>query len=517
MNKIKILFGLLAFLLFIGCAKDDDTVNLDSIAVPKNVAALMTIKQDNSGKVTILPRGEGITQFEVYFGDGSADPAYVNPGASVQHVYAEGTYQVRIVGVTLDGKKSETTQELTVAFIAPENLNVVIAHIPGNNLGISVQATADYETYFQVYFGEDPNQIPVDFMQGETVTFNYANVGTYTVRVVALSGGVATTEYTEDVTITNPVLLPIDFESATLNYDFIGFGGANTVKVANPNIDANNGSANVARLTKNNASEVWAGSLIELGAPIDFSTMQKIKIKSWAPQAGVVIKMKLENLLDSNINTEVDVTNTVANAWEELVFDFSGVNNGNNYQRLVIFYDFGNAGNGANYYFDDVELTSGAPSVILPLDFESSTLTYTFNNFGGANTIVDNNTNATGINTSSKVGKTVKNNGAETWAGSYIELGSPINFATMQKIKMKVWSPQVGIVVKLKLENLLNGTTINTELDATTSQANAWEELTYDFTGINNSNNYQRVVVFFDFGNAGTGATYYFDDIQLSN
>ena len=42
--------------------------------------------------------------------------------------------------------------------------------------------------------------------------------------------------------------------------------------------------------------------------------------------------MKLENLLDSNINVEVDATNTVANGWEELTFDFSGVNNGNNYQ-----------------------------------------------------------------------------------------------------------------------------------------------------------------------------------------
>ena len=86
----------------------------------------------------------------------------------------------------------------------------------------------------------------------------------------------------------------------------------------------------------------------------------------------------------------------------------------------------------------------------------------------------------------------------------------------MQKIKMKVWSPQSGIVVKLKLENLATPS-INTELDATTTVANGWEELTYDFTGIVNANNYQRVVVFFDFGNPGAGTTYYFDDIKLSN
>jgi len=81
---------------------------------------------------------------------------------------------------------------------------------------------------------------------------------------------------------------------------------------------------------------------------------------------------------------------------------------------------------------------------------------------------------------------------------------------------MKVWSPQAGIVVKLKLENFSNSN-INTEKDATTTVANGWEELTYDFTGVVNANNYQRVVVFFGFGASGTGLDYYFDDIKLSN
>jgi hypothetical protein len=389
--------------------------------------------------------------------------------------------------------------------------------VVGNNMAITAQATANLETFFQVYWGENPNQVPQDFMEGQTVTHTYASVGTFTVRVVALSGGAATTEYQQNVTISNPVLMPINFESATLNYAFTNFGGANTTVVNNPNVNGGNGSAKVAKLTKNTGSEVWAGSFIELGSPINFATMQKIKIKAWSPQSGITVKMKLENLANPNINTEVDVTNTTANAWEDLVFDFTGINNANNYQRVVLFFNFGNAGTGLNYYFDDVELTTGAESLVLPLTFQSTTLTYSFTNFGGVSTDVVTNPNVTGINTTTKVGRTVKTSGAQTWGGSFIELSSPINFATMQKIKMKVWSPQAGAVVKLKLENLANGTGINTELDATTTVANGWEELTYNFTGINNANNYQRVVVFFDFGNAGNGATYYFDDIKLSN
>lgn len=516
MRKLQFLISLFTLTILLSCSSDTNDVNLDNVSTPTNISALMTIKQDNSGMVTILPRGEGVTRYEVYFGDATVEPGFVNPGDVINHIYTEGVYQVKIVGMTINGDKSEVIQELSVSFLPPTNLDVTITHVPGDNMSITVKATANLETYFQVYFGETVGETPVNFMEGETVTHTYATTGTYAVQVVALSGGAATTQYTEDVIISNPILLPVDFESATLNYAFTNFGGANTTVVANPSIGAANGSAKVAKLTKNAGSEVWAGSFIELGVPIDFSTMQKIKIKSWSPQAGIVVKMKLENLANPNISTEIDVTNTVANNWEDLIFDFTGINNANNYQRVVLFYSFGNAGTGASYYFDDIQLTTGAESLVLPLTFQSSTLIYSFTNFGGAATSVADNPDASGINTSSKVGKLIKGSGSQVWAGSFIELSSPINFASMQKIKIKVWSPQAGIIVKLKLENFATAS-INTELDATTTVANGWEELTFNFTGINNANNYQRIVVFFDFGNPGTGASYYFDDIKQSN
>lgn len=516
MKKIKIILSLFILTSFIGCSSDDENVNLDNLVAPSNISALMTIEQDNSGKVTITPRGEGVTQFEVNFGDGTTQNAFVNPGESIQNVYDEGTYQVKIIGMTLNGKKTEVTQPLTVSFLAPTNLAATIAPVSGNNLSITVQATATLETYFQVYFGDVTNEVPTDFMEGETITHIYPSVGTYTVTVVALSGGVATSQTTQTVTISDPVLLPLDFESPTLNYSFVNFGGAFTSVENNPSIGSANGSSKVAKLTKGNGSETWAGSFIELSSPIDFSTLQKIKMKVWSPQSGIVVKMKLENAANSNINTEVDVTNTISNGWEELTFDFTGINGSNNYQKIVVFFNFGNSGAGLSYYFDDIQLTSGAPTLSLPLNFESSALTYAFTNFGDATATVVNNPNVSGINTSSKVGKMVKANGAQTWGGSFILLDSPINFSGLQKIKMKVWSPQAGIIVKLKLENAANSN-VNTELDATTTVANSWEELTYDFTGITNSNNYQRVVVFFNFGVVGNGSTYYFDDIRQTN
>ncbi len=201
MKKFKILISLLLFASIIGCDKDEDNTELQGLSAPANISALMTITQDNSGKVTFLPRGEGVTQYEIYYGDGTTNPGIVNVGNTIQHVYEEGVYQVKIVGVTIDGQRTETIQELTVSFLPPTNL--VITATPGASKSVSVSATADLEAFFQVYYGEDPNQIPIDFMQGETVNHTYSVAGTYQIRVVALSGGVATIEDTVSVTVIN--------------------------------------------------------------------------------------------------------------------------------------------------------------------------------------------------------------------------------------------------------------------------------------------------------------------------
>jgi hypothetical protein len=514
----KIFIALVSLSLLTNCTPNDKDIDLNAIGAPENISALMTIAQDNSGKVTITPRGQGVTQYEVYFGDTTTEPAFVAPGESVTHVYSEGLFQVKIVGTTLNGKRTEISQELTVTFITPTNLHAIVNPVVGDNLSITVSATANLETFFQVFFGDVVNEVPVAFNDGETISHTYAAEGTYTVTVRALSGGAAYAEEQYTVEIINPVLLPIDFESSTLNYEFVNFGNANSSVVNNPYINATNGSTKVAKMTKSSGADTWAGSYLTVGNPIDFSVMKKIKMKVYSPQAGIVIKMKVENATDATIFKESDVTLTTANSWQELTFDFTGINTANTYQKIVVFFNFGNPGVGLSYYFDDIQQTTGAEALALPLTFQSTTLNYTFINFGSATTTVVNNPQTTGINTSTKVGKFDKVNGAQTWAGSSILMDGPINFAVQKKLKMKVWSPAVGKTVKLKLEilNAGNPDPTNIERDATTTVANAWEELTFDFNGINNANNYRRVVVFFDFGSTAA-STFYFDDIIQAN
>ena len=69
MKKIIVLISIAFLTTIFGCSEDNGNVNLDDVTAPTGLSALTTIKQDNSGKVTILPRGEGVTRYEVYFGD----------------------------------------------------------------------------------------------------------------------------------------------------------------------------------------------------------------------------------------------------------------------------------------------------------------------------------------------------------------------------------------------------------------------------------------------------------------
>jgi len=517
MKKLKLIVSLFVLTILSSCTEDSGNVNLDAVSAPKVEQALVTITQDNSGNVTFLPRGEGVSQYKIYFADGTLEPASVNVGGTTTHKYSEGVYEVKIIGTTVNGKTTEFIQEVTVSFLQPTNLQVTIAKDSSNNYSINVTGKANLETNFQIYFGDVPNEIPAEFMEGETVSHKYAALGSYVVRVVALSGGAAKTEYTETVVISDPILLPITFETTTPVFG--NFGNATSVVANNPSISAANGSSKVAKLTKATGSEVWAGSSIELGATIDFSSKKIMKMKVWSPKAGIIVKMKLERLLATNpdpTNIEVDATTKLAGAWEELSYDFSAINNANNYQRVVVFFDFGNVGTGANYFYDDIQLVSGAPAVALPLDFETPTIIS--GNFGGATTISIANPKSDANNSSANVGSSTKTPTGEVWGGSYITLTSPINFTTQKKMKMKVWSPRVGMPVLLKVENLTNPA-ISKEIIVPTTVAGAWETLTFDFTTLDLSGGktYQKVVWIFDNATKGAPTTFYFDDIQQSN
>ena len=372
----------------------------------------------------------------------------------------------------------------------------------------------------------------------EELTFDYANINTannYDKIVIIFQNGTvgdgsaAFTYLFDDINLvgaggsdpTKPVL-PLDFETAAIDYTWTDFDGGTTTVIANPQSSGINTSATVAQSVKG-AGEAWGGSFIQLSGPIDFSVNKTFKMKVFAPAVGDKVLLKVEDSGNADNNFESEVVTTLANEWEELTFDYANINTANNYDKIVIIFQNGTVGDGSaafTYLFDDINLVGAGGSdptkPVLPLDFETAAIDYTWTDFDGGATTVIANPQSSGINTSATVAQSIKGAG-EAWGGSFIQLSGPIDFSVNKTFKMKVFAPAVGDKVLLKVEDSGNADN-NFESEVVTTLANEWEELTFDYANINTANNYDKIVIIFQNGTVGDGSaafTYLFDEISL--
>ena len=182
--------------------------------------------------------------------------------------------------------------------------------------------------------------------------------GSITIMDVDASNNVDDSNATE-------VGLPLGFESTSLNYNPIGFEGAVPSIAANPVVGGLNNSSNVLRSLKSDGSIFFAGQFIDLDAPIDFTNNQMISALVLSPKTGAIVRIGLENSQDPSTQIRIDLPTTVANQWQELVYDFTPlINPSETYDRLVIIFDIDEAnptsGDGSVYFMDDIQLTDGS-------------------------------------------------------------------------------------------------------------------------------------------------------------
>lgn len=159
----------------------------------------------------------------------------------------------------------------------------------------------------------------------------------------------------DDQSCIYPVAIPIDFEGDT--YEFSDFDGGYSSVIANPVVSGINTSAQVVEHIRS-GGQFWAGTYVSV-EPIDFSTSSVINMKVYAPAEDIPVLMKLE--ASSGENFEQTLNTTVANEWEELLFDFTGQPS-NLYDRVVVIFNMGTVGDGSamsTYYFDDITFESG--------------------------------------------------------------------------------------------------------------------------------------------------------------
>nr|WP_315215571.1 T9SS type A sorting domain-containing protein [uncultured Flavobacterium sp.] len=326
--------------------------------------------------------------------------------------------------------------------------------------------------------------------------------------------------------------LPVTFDETTVDYGLIGFGGAEASSVV---VDPTLSSNKVVKVIKSATAELWAGTTVTAAAELGFLTKipftltdTKMNVRVWSPNAGIQVRLKVEDHANNGITCETEATVTTASGWQTLEFNFANPASGTaafdptkNYDKASIFFNFGVTGATAGektYYFDDVKFGAAPVETVglaLPIDFESSTITYAFTDFDGGAATKIVNPQSSGINTSATVAQMVKGAGA-AWAGSYITMPSAIDFSTKKIFKAKVWSPVAGKKLLLKFEGA--GAAFE-KLSSAITAANTWEELTFDFTGLSVNNLNNKIVLIFDLGTVGDGSansTYLIDDITQS-
>lgn len=358
------------------CTDERSLDFLDAVAPPSNVSALYNITQDNTGLVTITPTANGAIAFDIHFGDDTAEPENVENGKSVQHIYAEGTFTVRIIAIDATGNTTEKPQELIVSFQAPQNLVVVIENDAAISKKVNITANADFASMFEFYSGETGVTDPAGTANiGDTFSHQYTDPGMYSVKVVAKGGAIETTEYTMDFEVTE-ILAPIS-PSATPSVrdaaDVISIFSDAYTDVAGTDLNPNWSQSTIySAFDLNGDNMIQYSNLnyqgIQIGATQDVSSMEFLHLDVWTADA-----LDIETYLISVASGEKFIKTTLnKDAWTSITIPVSDFTD----QGLTVadIHQFKFVGAGTvfidNIYFYKAPTATGTP--ILFDDFEGN-------------------------------------------------------------------------------------------------------------------------------------------------
>ena len=289
-----------------------------------------------------------------------------------------------------------------------------------------------------------------------------------------------------------------DFEGGVADLPWVGLNGTYDGVVTNPDQSGINTSLGVGKYT--NAPGVdFSFALAVLAAPIDLSKFSLVKMKVWSPTAPSQVLFKLEGG-GKAVQKFIDIT--VANEWVEYSFDLSGGAGFTTLNTILVSFNPFVLGDAASYYFDDIRLENNEVCFV---DFEGPGLT--FLGLDGTFTAPVPNPDPNFINPSANVGKYDKSN---LHAFSLLLAESPdtIDLSVYNQFKLDIYtSAPTQVIMKLEGPGLPG-----IERIRNIAVVNAWQEYTFDFSGITGVG-YTKVILFFDPGVETSGDTYYIDNL----
>mgnify|MGYP001258330551 FL=1 len=334
----------------------------------------------------------------------------------------------------------------------------------------------------------------------------------------------------------NSVELPIKFDNEEMFEEKGGFKYELST-------DPDDSSNNTGKITT--SEEWWDTAEITLDVPIEIvkGADNNVSVRFYSPNDDKHrLLMKLENKDDPNGAEYLEISQEVSSkGWHDLTYDWSTKTTQNfpndgqafdgsgSFERLVFFIDSGSPdwcgdcgssfGKVLDFHIDDI--IKGVPAVApvakkagsIISDFEVDGSLSGFD--GGAQEVIDN-PDTTG-NSSDKVLRLIKNPG-QPWGGHKFTVTDKFNLDAEQKVRLKVWSPREGLKLSLKFEDEVPWPDVKATATVvgTTTVANQWEEIEFDFTGLDTSDEWYNLVMIMDDGTGGDGSsnyTIYVDDI----
>lgn len=310
------------------------------------------------------------------------------------------------------------------------------------------------------------------------------------------------------------------------NEPFNGWPNAPTL-IANPDASGINTSPQVAEWIR--TSEQWAHVYCELDGKIDFSTVTAFTLKVHVPITCTIL-FKIEDKANSGVFTELSTDVTTINEWIELNFDFTEAES-DLYDKIVIFFDFATTTDNT-FYFDDVtgpEYDGGSgPKPLLALDVQDN---FENDGWGTINTwkfqdpdLLDLTIVTDPVNADNHVAEYNRSGNFE-WTNAQFILDHRMDLSARNIFDIKVYFPSTNDysgaltpTAAIKLQNSLlggNAWTTQTEIKLTVDEFDTWVSLSFDFSIVSDSVNYDQVVVQFGGETHFIPGMFYFDDLKL--
>lgn len=245
--------------------------------------------------------------------------------------------------------------------------------------------------------------------------------------------------------------------------------------------------------------------------PMDLTTNNKFKIQVNAPVATSLL-FKLEGDGEA---LEVRQNISVTNRWIEYSFDCSAAASFTTINKIILFFDPGNGPSSDTYLFDNLTVEAadecaGTMAIDGIFDDFECQRNITYGNPGYLDIVAIDNPDASGINTSSKVGQYTDTGG--TFHALVMDFGGPIPLEERSLLSFKLWAPKAGRF----LTKLERGGSPAVEKDVQVETLNTWVEYTIDYSDQAGAS-HNALVFFFNAGqDPEEGDVYFIDDIEWS-